>query len=203
MAEKPTDRRRSQRHRRRLDVRFWNDRMEGRGFTTNVSNKGMLIETSKTLQRGERFHLEIRLPEASFFAEGVIVRRKAYPPHARSMYKPCVAVRFVGLREVIRSITAGQPAPDEGLLKVDLSEPAKLAQVYERDIRYGGLLVHAEERPELDSEVVVRVVLPAPHGQIECRGIVVKLTDDPPMVALRLTEVDQVRGRMIEIIRSS
>ena len=86
---------------------------------------------------------------------------------------------------------------------MDLSEPAKLAQVYERDIRYGGLLVHTEERPELDSEVVVPVVLPAPHGQIECRGIVVKLTDDPPTVALRLSEVDQVRGRLIEIIRSS
>ena len=49
MSRKENERRRSQRQRRRLDVRFWNDEFEGRGFTTNVSNKGLLIETSKTL----------------------------------------------------------------------------------------------------------------------------------------------------------
>ena len=45
MSRKENERRRSQRQRRRLDVRFWNDEFEGRGFTTNVSNKGLLIET--------------------------------------------------------------------------------------------------------------------------------------------------------------
>ena len=59
------------------------------------------------------------------------------------------------------------------------------------------------EEPELDSEVVVPLILPPPHGQIECRGTVVKLNQDPPGVALRIAEVDQVRGRLIAIIRDA
>ncbi len=203
MSEKPSDRRRSQRQRRRLDVRFWNDEFEGSGFTTNVSNKGMLIETSKTLERGQRLHLEIRLPESSYMAEGVVVRRKTYPRHARSMFKPSVAVRFVGLREVIRSISGVGPASaNDAGLKVDLSDPVRLEKVYERDIKFGGLLVPTNELLELHSEVSVRLLLPEPHSPIDCRGNVVKLTEDPPSAAIRLTEADQVRGRLIEIIRS-
>ena len=203
MSRKENERRRSQRQRRRLDVRFWNDEFEGRGFTTNVSNKGLLIETSKTLQLGQRFHLEIILPETSFFAEVVVVRRKVYPPQARSMFKPTVGFRFVGIREVVKSILSPDVAAMGAGLRVDLSDPARLAEVYERDIKYGGLLVSTPEEPELDSEVVVPLILPPPHGQIECRGTVVKLNQDPPGVALRIAEVDQVRGRLIAIIRDA
>ena len=184
-------------------MRFWNDELEGRGFTTNVSNKGLLIETSKTLRLGQRFHLEIILSDTSFYAEAVVVRRKVYPPHARSMFKPIVGLRFVGIREVVKSISSVAAAATDGGLRVDLTDPARLAEVYERDIKYGALLVSTREEPELDSEVVVPLILPPPHGQIECRGTVVKLSQDPPGIALRLTEVDQVRGRLIEIIRAT
>lgn len=201
MPGKPADRRRNKRQRRRLDVRFWNDKIEGRGFTTNVSDKGMLIETSKTLPVGERVHLEVLLPESSFFAEGVVVRRKTYPAHARALFKPCVAVQLVGLREVIRSIAGGPTPAAEARMRVDLSDPAELERVYSRDIKYGGLLVHTAERPQLDSEISVPVLLPEPHGEITCRGTVVKLSEDPPSVALRLADVDQVRGRLVAVLR--
>ncbi len=203
MSTRENDRRRSQRQRRRLDVRFWNDEVECRGFTTNVSNKGMLIETTKTLPLGLRLHLEILLDGTSFFAEGVVVRRKSYPPQARSMFKPTVGVRFVSLREVVRSIMAGEPESADGTLKVDLSDPARLKQVYERDIKYGGLLVHTRQRPELHSEVRITMVLPRPHAPVECCGSVVKLHHDPASVALRIAEVDQVRGKLSEIIGDS
>ena len=203
MSRRANERRRSQRQRRRLDVRFWNDELEGRGVTTNVSNKGLLIETSKTLRLGQRFHLEIILPETSFYAEAVVVRRKVYPPQARSMFKPTVGLRFVGIREVVKSISSAAAVATDGGLRVDLSEPARLAEVYERDIKYGALLVTTREEPELDSELVVPLILPPPHGQIECRGTVVKLSQDPPGIVLRLAEGDQVRGALIEIIRAT
>ncbi len=203
MSRRANERRRSQRQRRRLDVRFWNDELEGRGFTTNVSNKGLLVETNKTLRIGQRFHLEIILPETSFYAEAVVVRRKVYPPQARSMFKPTVGLRFVGMRELVKSISSIVAAATDGGLRVDLSDPARLAEVYERDIRHGGLLVSTSEEPEVDSEVTFPLILPPPHGQIECRGTVVKLSQDPPAIALRLAEVDQVRRRLIEIIRGT
>ena len=86
---------------------------------------------------------------------------------------------------------------------VDLRERAELESAYDKDIKYGGLHVHTTVIPELSGDVSVPVLLPDPHGEIECRGTVVKIFEDPPGFAMRLTEVDAVRARLIEIIRGS
>ncbi len=75
-----------------------------------------------------------------------------------------------------------------------------LKEVYEQDIKFGGLLVRTKELPEIESELIVPILLPEPHGTIQCRGSVVKILSDPPRVALRLADTDQVRGRLMEII---
>ena len=54
----------------------------------------------------------------------------------------------------------------------------------------------------IDTDVVVPVVLPMPHGRIDCSGTVVKIMDELPGFALRLRDIDAVRARLIEIIRS-
>jgi Tfp pilus assembly protein PilZ len=199
-SNKRKERRVSRRHRRRLQVRLWSDDAEGTGFTVDVSNTGLLIETPKTFDVGERLHLEICIGESSYFSECVVVRKKSYPPHARALFKPAIGVRLVGLIEALRdSAEAAEEVPD-GPMQVDLSDPEELKAAFERDIKHGGLLVRTRESPEIDSEVVVPLRLPEPHGSIHCRGTVVKVNEDPPSVAIRLSEVKPVRDRLMEII---
>jgi Tfp pilus assembly protein PilZ len=144
------------------------------------------------------------------------VRRKSYPRYARSLFKPAVGVRFLRLCEVVdvaasslaeapveAPVEAAVEAPAEvpdGPMQVDLRDPAVLEAIYEQDIKHGGLLIRTREAPEIDSEVVIPVLLPDPHGTIHCHGTVVKRNENPPSVAIRLTEIKPVRDRLMEII---
>jgi hypothetical protein len=233
------DRRSAQRFRKRLAVRFWWDDWEGAGFTQDVSESGMLIETPKDLEIGTRIHVEVTGDNLAFFANCVVVRKKRYPREARSLFKPALGVRFEKLTEALahaRAAESEQPAErrekpaaagvatgkarppakqtvsvkDEVPvyetthlpMEVDLRDPARLAVVYEEDVKHGGLRVRTSETPGIDSEVMVPVLLPDPHGRIECTGTVVKIMDELPGFALRLDDIDAVRARLIEIIRS-
>ena len=88
----------------------------------------------------------------------------------------------------------------DGPMQVDLRDLADLEAVYESDIKHGGLLVRTREAPAIDSEIMVPVLLPDPHGTIRCHGTVVKVNENPPSVAIRLSEIKFVRDRLQEII---
>ena len=258
------DRRRAQRHRKRLAVRFWWDDWEGTGFTQDVSEGGVLVETQRDLELGTRIHIELTGDNLAFFANGIVVRKKQYPRQARSLFKPAVGVRFEKLTEALdharaaekakleprqhkpdaagqatgkaparraakRAGKAADPQADKPLereeqappakqtvsvtddvpvyetthlpMEVDLRDPRRLAEVYDQDVKHGGLRVRTTEIAEIDADVVVPLLLPDPHGRIDCSGTVVKIMDELPGFALRLHDVDAVRARLIEIIR--
>lgn len=210
MSERSSDRRKNKRYKRRMKARWWTDASEGTGFTVDASNSGLLIETGRPIEIGSRMHLELGLnQEVSFFAECLVVRKRTYPPQARALFKPAVGVRFVGLNEAVRELDERDGEASVGTqeqvhvpLQADLRDRHHLAAVYERDIKHGGLMVETTELPEWNSEIELPVLLPEPHGMIRCRGIVVKLFDDPPGIALRLEDIDEVRGLIIEILRA-
>ncbi len=207
------DRRRSKRRRRRLPVKLWRGDVEGTGFTADISNTGLMVETTVAADLGSRFHIELQLPEETlYYIEGVVVRKKVYPRHAASMFKNGLGIRFVGLGEAIRAILEEKPedAPpvtcetsrtDGGFL-VDLRDPGELKRIYERDIKHGGVQILVSERPPIDQEVRVTFSLPDPNGSIDCPALVVTHVEEPAGVGLRLVEVDAVRTRLLEIIRA-
>ena len=214
MSAQGKDRRRSKRHRRRLAVKFWRGDVEGTGFTVDVSNTGLMVQTTAPADIGARFHIELQLPGGrSYFTEGVVARKKVYPRHAASIFKPWLGFRFVGLGEAIRAVLEGEseddspatcetPRTDSGFL-VDLRDPDELKRVYERDIKHGGVQIRVSERPPIDEEVRLTFQLPDPNGSIECPALVVSHVQEPPGVGLRLHELDAVRTRLLGIIRTS
>ncbi len=207
-----SERRRSKRRRRRLGVRFWNDEVEGSGFTRDISNTGLMIETTTPVDIGGRIHLELKLPDGEpYYAEGLVVRKKVYPRQAASLFKPGLGVKFVGMSEAIREVMRAQshrpPSPlcddttrDPGELLVDLREPDELRRVYDCDIRHGGVQIETPNMPPVNEEVSVVLLLPDPNGSITCLGSIVAHVDEPPGVGVRLQDVDQIRGRLLEII---
>ena len=98
--------------------------------------------------------------------------------------------------------SVGTQEPLHVPLQADLRDYDHLEAVYQKDIRHGGLMVETTELPDLQEEIVVPILLPEPHGQIDCRATVLKLFDDPPGIALRLEEVELVRVRLAEILGS-
>lgn len=192
------DRRKNARRRCRLRVRFWNDELEGSGFTCDISRGGMYVETDVKLEKGTRLHFELKLETGSFFAEGVVARKISVPRSVRPVMKAGVGVRFMDLTEAIRKVSS-DPEPYDGL-ELDLTDLAELVTVYVRDIKRGGLFVPAEKPPEVQSIVTIRLLLPEPHGSIEVRGEVIHVMERPSGVGISLLEVDQVRGKLGAII---
>ena len=110
MSDRGEERRRSKRRRRRLAVKFWRGDVEGTGFTVDISNTGLMVQTTVSAAIGTRFHIELQLPEgATYLTEGVVVRKKAYPRHAASMFKPALGFRFVALGEAIGAVLEQEP----------------------------------------------------------------------------------------------
>ncbi len=189
--------------------------MQGTGFTADVSKTGAMLETTIGAEIGDRIHIELELPDGTpFFAEGLVVRKKVYPPQARSLFKSGLGIKFVTLAQAIRAVIDAGPTtapelpseesePGDGELRIDLQDPAELSRIYDRDIKHGAVQIPTSQQPPVDEEVSVVFLLPKPNGTLECRGQVVAHVDQPPGVGVRLQDVDQLRTRLLEIIRAS
>lgn len=196
MARQGRERRGAPRQRRRLRVRFWNDSLETSGFTTDVSASGLFIESSTVAPPGTRLHLEMTLESGPFFAECVVARVLRAARNVQPVVKGGIGVRFVGLDEALAGLGS---KPDDGL-RLDLRDPEKLATVYVRDIKRGGLFVPTRQPPAQDSTVTVRLEVPEPHEAIEARGRVIHLTEDPPGAGLELLDLEELRAKLASII---
>lgn len=196
-ARKADERRQGVRKRARLRVRFWNEEIEGSGFTADISTGGLFLETGKKLTPRTRLHLEIELKSGSFYCEGVVARVLKASREVRPVIKPGVGIRFVGLLEAFHQLTAG-PATNE--LEMDLRDPAKLATVYVRDIKRGGLYIPTDDPPAVDTTVTVRLVLPDPHPSIDARGVVIHVMSEPSGIGIQLLDIDDLRAQLGPII---
>ena len=106
----PSDKRSSRRRRCRTQVRIWNEHFEASCFTADVSNSGLLVETTRRIPIGTRVHIEVKVGERSFFSEATVARRLDYPGYAQSVFKPALGLRFVGLGEALRDLEEEQAA---------------------------------------------------------------------------------------------
>ena len=195
-------RQRSPRRNLRFPVRIWADELQGRGFTRDVSSSGLLIETTQILDLGTWLQVEIELARTDhvyYVSTCVVVRKEARHPQVRPVFTPKMGVRFLSPGEAMYDLGHDETAPRLG---VDLRDPQALRDTYERDIKRGGLRVPCREVYEVGAEVVVPMLLPEPYGTIDCRCTVVRQYEDPPAIAVLLTEVDAVRARLLEIIRT-
>lgn len=193
------ERRRAERHRVRVRVRFWNEAegLEGTGVTTDLSDTGMFIETKTSVPLDTRLQLEVDLDSGKYTAVGTVARVLRAARNVQPIIKAGFGVRLVGLIEALED--AQVESEPEGL-QVDLRSPEKLATVFMRDIKLGGLHVPTSTPPEPDSVVTVRLLLPSPHGAVEVDGTVLKVTTDPSGAALQLHDVDTLRTRLGQII---
>ncbi len=169
---------RSPRRNLRFPVRFWTDEHQGRGFTRDVSASGLLIETTQAMNPGVRLQVEIELARTTYVSTCVVVRKEARHPQVRPVLTPKMGVRFLSFGEVMSDLSSGETAPR---LEVDLRDPQTLRDTYARDIKRGGLRLPCREVHEVGTELVVPMLLPEPHGTIDCRCTVVRQYEDPPL----------------------
>ena len=202
MTSKRKERRGALRRRARIRVRFWNDELEGTGYSSDISSKGLFVETRKLSAIGTRVHVELTLKDRPFFLECVIVRQRRSAHNLMLVVKSGIGLQLVSLHEVIRSlVSASEKSSSQSELRVDLSDPATLEKVYHSEISRAGVFVATEAKLARDQDVTLILVLPEPHGEYEVRGQVVHIMEQPVQgLGVKLIEPDQVRGKLSEIV---
>lgn len=186
-----TNRRRSERVARRVEVQFWQvGQKVQRGYSTNISASGMHIATAHPLPPQARLRIEVMHGERGFLIEGVVAHRRAVHPELMKVTQPGMGVRFLNAEELIRELfpiaagTGGEAGTGErqAANAPDPPEPFERAEeirtfsvrfasakdflgVFERDIVNGGLFV-ATSRPGRMREVV-RIEIHPPDPVLE------------------------------------
>ncbi len=100
------ERRVSERHSRRLEVRFWRrgNAQVHTGFSTNVSVSGLFLGTTQSLAPGERVRLELVEKSVGFVLEGQVARVHRVSIALRHVDQPGAGIRFLTPGELVGSL---------------------------------------------------------------------------------------------------
>jgi hypothetical protein len=102
-----SDRRRTRRWPRQLEVRFWKQGEGGQGtraISTNVSRTGIFVRTQAVLPSGSRIRLALGHSGRDFTIEGIVMRALRTPAHLQSAMPSGMGVRFLSADELLEDL---------------------------------------------------------------------------------------------------
>ncbi len=190
-------------------MRIWSDEHEVTGFTSNVSEHGLFVEAQTQVPIGTRVHVEIRDREgAPFLAEALVVRHKQVPPRLRSVTRPGMGLRLLPPTELLNpdagpaTATPTVVLPDDGPLRLDLSDLEALRSALEGEVSKGVLAAPDRGKEAVGSRVQIRVALPPPWSEVTWSGRVMQRLEasDPPLLVLQLDDPGLVTSLATEIL---
>lgn len=187
--EEPRSDRQHRRFARQFEVVFrrHGESMPFKGSATNVSAGGIFLASPNSQPLGTR--LEIRFTgEHGFVVEGEVVHS----------IETGMGVRFLSIKELVAQLVLPEaPTPDVeapaaaerprepserheiaeelGIYHVRFQDPDELREVYERDLKTGGLFVSTRRPADLGAEVKVEISVAAlPAESVRLAGRVVR-----------------------------
>lgn len=181
---KRIDKRTVPRYRRRIPVQFWgqDDQTPRKGFTQNVSVKGMFVSTNAPFKPGTRIFLEISSTKEKMVLQAEVRFAARVDPALQRVMPSGMGVRLLRVDEIMAEIlklkSAGievvdegegtpapeaapeeaveeRPEPEGAVFSITYDTAHDLANSYERDIKYGGLFVASAEPAEQDEPVTI------------------------------------------------
>ena len=173
------DKRQTPRYKRRIQLRFWSadDRNPRKGFTHNVSVSGMFIASTSPFKPGTRIFVEIPTTIEKLVLQAEVRNAARVDPMLQKVKPSGMGIRFLTVEELMAELLKLkkspideeiEPAEEEAeaeaeesqelqgtVLAVDFATPHDFANIYERDIKYGGLFIPTAEPVEEEDLVVV------------------------------------------------
>jgi len=159
---------RAKRFPRRVQVRFWAEATPGSsyaGYSRNISATGMFIATIHPHKPGTRMVIEFQRKGKTFEVPATVAHSAKVSPLLQSVRPSGMGIRFSGRSaELERLLPEGevQTVDDEDrtVYPVYFSDVDELLEVYDRDIRNGGLFVPTSRPAAMDQQVLVELNLP-------------------------------------------
>jgi Tfp pilus assembly protein PilZ len=194
------DKRKDPRYKRRIALQFWSvqDTTPRKGFTQNLSVRGVFVATNQPFKPGTRVFLEIPSGKGSLVLQGE-VRYSARVDLALQRVKPSgMGIRLILTEELMAELLklersglpiesevdpadddASATAPDSSsaarVYPVTFESPQDFSRSFERDIRFGGLFLPVDEPADQDETVTLEFRFAwAPELVVRIEALVVK-----------------------------
>jgi hypothetical protein len=199
-----SNRRKHERHARRIKVRYGVDELDHRGLITDISVGGVFIKCRRPLDLRTRIHMRIMDPGGEFYAEGIVVRQRLVDSRYRIVEDQGMGVRFLQPAELVREVIPRKRRRFETNTVVCRAAP-QVEELLTQQLSAGLLMVPVSDPPPEASTVVeftVRLLF-GERREFEGQGRVVQVfrPDDAPHQALiEVQDAAQLRESLEEQI---
>lgn len=157
------EKRSAPRIRKRFLVHYGENGLERSGFTADVSTTGMFVVSSTLPALDTRLHLQVFFGEGDFtYFEGRVRRHRLVPVELRSIEKAGFGVEFLTPAQLLADQLRGRSAaPVEAMprFRVDVSTGAALRELWDRELKHGGIFITSDRTPGRNEIAEVELAL--------------------------------------------
>lgn len=204
---------RATRHPRRVQVRFWQEDDPSNsyvGYTRNISATGIFIATVHPVKPGEVLGIEFHGDDYDFRVRGQVVHSAKVSALLQSVRPSGMGVKFldrsIELEKLLPADQAGaQGEQDQRVFPMYFPSAEELIEVYERDVKNGGLFVPTSRPAGMEEDVTIELHLPRPEDPVlTFDAKVVHLVGSGPSTGMGIAFLDQdeVISRLSPVIAS-
>jgi hypothetical protein len=167
------EKRSAARIKKRLLVHYGEHGLDRSGFTADVSTTGMFVVSSTLPALDTRLHLQVFFGEGDFtFFEGRVRRHRLVPVELRSIEKAGFGVEFLApaalLADRLRRRETG-PVESVPRFRLDIRSAPALRELWERELKHGGIFITSERTPGRDEIAEVELALRFAPGEPSLR----------------------------------
>jgi hypothetical protein len=172
------ERRKHKRYNKRLKLAFGEKDFSGGGFSGNVSASGLFIIASTLVKVGQRMHVQLEVEAGKLiFCEVVVARIHQVPPELRTVVKGGFGVRYLTQREMLHELMPNIGALAAKVMSFDTAW--KLAEVYEKELKRGGVFIWSDNAVAVDSVIPIEFELGYANHTITLNAKVVTVVPNP------------------------
>lgn len=165
---------RATRFARRVQIRFWPEDEPDKsyaGYSRNISATGMFVSTAHPIKPGKILQVEFQGVEEPFRIRGQVMHSAKVSPMLQSVRPSGMGVKFLDRSTELEVLLPAEEIPPRGreggrTFPVYFQSPDELHEVFERDIKNGGLFVPTARPAPMHAEVRIELHLPAPADRV-------------------------------------
>lgn len=171
------ERRKNKRYNKRLKLTFGEKDFAQGGFTGNISSSGLFVIASTTVKVGQRLHLQVETEARALYLEAMVARINQVPPELRTVVKGGFGVRFLTQREVLGELVPNTSVPGAKVMSFDTAW--KLSELYEKEIKRGGVFLWSDNAVAVDSVIPIEFELGYANHAITLEAKVTTVVPNP------------------------
>ncbi|MDX1642819.1 MAG: PilZ domain-containing protein [Thermoanaerobaculia bacterium] len=199
---------RATRFARRIQIRFWPEDEPDKsyaGYSRNISVTGMFVSTAHPVKPGKILQVEFQGVDAPFRVRGQVMHSAKVSPMLQSVRPSGMGVRFLDRSAELEVLLPSEESDPGGrrrerVFPVYFKNNEEVREVFERDIKNGGLFVPTARPAQLHEEVTIALHLPPPEDRVvTVDAEVVHRVGSGPRTGMGIAFEDQ--GEVLEALR--